>query len=1807
MSLLVDVTKRRPTDAGYFRLGTVILSIPPEEITTNKVINNEELTPLRSQYAMYRKTGHSRWDVTIRWTAFVDYAEMADTPSYAQYLDLQRVLAMFMASPFVEVENAYLRQLLVQEDPTYAQGSRMAFGLRQLRIDTLPDMTDALGVTLTMTLFNYAPFSLRFGYQGNNPLGVSANQSPAFRDYLDRWIVNNLDNPRARRDFPGLLGWKQQATGTTTFHWRNYQAVPNQRQAPPVETGTATTMAPATGKTYTSASQPQVRGRHSVMQPVNPPAAIKQIIIDAATRNGIDPNLALAVAQRESSFNPRIQNPKSTATGLFQLTNATAHDLGVTDSTDAIQNANGGCKYIAQMLNRYHGDTVAALTAFAAGPGNVDKYGAQGTWAITKPPHAVDLTWIPGWLADITNIYQRLSAVAAQTPPPLPASDLVTKTAFQQVADDAQNTVRANDETVAQLISEGWLLDHHTDAKSFLFQTQSLTLVSAEDSGGDSDPGLYPTQVSIQFVNNLAQIPLAAYAYPTYQHIGPAGTMISIAMMSNGAQVDDEEPQHEELAQLTGMVSTLEHQFVAFRGDWKSVQSIHRMQAVVIENPVLNLLGIYGVMPQSMTTTTLAESATMTQVAFTCSRYENVFEQLHPYLVKGTAEYDKVWKKEVFDGTYIDKFAQDDVRIEPLNAFVSARRTRNVYTLYEFLINNPTALSVPMSVPIAPADAKTLRSAIASITESNSAVGARVAGDSALNFNDYILCTQSSWGIVSADILAVKRVYDQRIDDAIRQGSFDPYDALFDVYLDWLKQTDRGLASAISILAATPDLQQKLAKAVDANGPGAQDWNLEHVAYKDLGLSNLNDRPSGYFVDDANQFHQKMMDFTDQTAKTILDTSDYFNKVVATTAINVSPSDSTFIATAKINGGSQQENEQEKQDRVKSIVENTVIPYNSMDRAFPTFKLFLAEEDNTGAFYMFDDFYTYASVLSFEIIRYQDRPDTAVFQLMNLSNLLSHKLYDQSVEGKFEFDNSYLKQVRSASNGEALAGFGGGKISATESVTGFQQPVDLTAGFDNSRKKVNLQYYALQTGSKIQIRMGYSNNPDELWPVFSGIVTSLEGDDILEIVAQGFAVELVAAAPDDLSYNGFYPTQVLSNVTSKLLATASNIFHPIDAAGLFVRGLGRGPAYGGYALMGEAGNTTGVIAAMLKVSSAVHFGAWQVGVPVEGILKGYGYGQLAGAALGLAGLTHLPSLLESGYDRSDENIYVNHFYGANGRSNASRLQRDFQLEMPLNAIPASYYVPKDPSITPWRIIQDVKRRYPEYIVAVKPYGFPYGIDATLVFANPNDYYLARPRLTTEAEIGTFTKADSNPFLRWWHTTGWREFQALGDATDWNWAAAVWYKLTGTKSPFESVNIKNLMTKIETAGDRAAETFSDIMKLAIEIAINAQKVPTILPEQRYKEETRNLQKEMTRLLEQAQIYVQRERNASLGLSNQPRPNDRLQPVRKWISIGKQNIIHNGIQLNGNIYNAVRVDDETQACNSGSKTVRGHLNILDVDRLIIDPVNNVRQPKLQPQYKASFLRDEVGKMYRGELVLAGVPEINPYDILLINDPVMNMVGPIEVDSVIHSFDREMGFLTIVKPRAVVMINEAFTAGALAGLHDFFSNFTDELGDLIHSFLALPNTDKGILAGGAVTAAVGTGIGLTALGGQAVSVAGSVAGVLGLGAGATISLPVTATAAVIGTIAVAASLSIMVSARQGMTPLLLAPLNRYDQPWVAGVEGWALNDLHTSFLKKWQVFKTYDLEPTLQGIRDLSHAVSEPGSHSVLDYVLDGLSGK
>lgn len=105
---------------------------------------------------------------------------------------------------------------------------------------------------------------------------------------------------------------------------------------------------------------------------------LENIVIGAANKYGVPPQIALAIAQHESGFRPEVNNAGlnkngSTDWGLMQLNDITLKTYGITreQALDPVVNAEYAMKLLKSNLDRFGGDVDKAIWGYAAGPGNV--------------------------------------------------------------------------------------------------------------------------------------------------------------------------------------------------------------------------------------------------------------------------------------------------------------------------------------------------------------------------------------------------------------------------------------------------------------------------------------------------------------------------------------------------------------------------------------------------------------------------------------------------------------------------------------------------------------------------------------------------------------------------------------------------------------------------------------------------------------------------------------------------------------------------------------------------------------------------------------------------------------------------------------------------------------------------------------------------------------------------------------------------------------------------------------------------------------------------------------------------------------------------------------------------------------------------------------------------------------------------------------------------------------------------------------------------------------------------------------------
>jgi soluble lytic murein transglycosylase len=121
-----------------------------------------------------------------------------------------------------------------------------------------------------------------------------------------------------------------------------------------------------------------------VIQELTLPLRHEDIIRQQAREKDVDAALIAAVIYAESKFDDRTSS--AGARGLMQITPEAANDIerhsGGTsfelgDLSDPEINIRYGTFLLRELLDRYDGDTAAALAAYNAGPGNADRWGGS--------------------------------------------------------------------------------------------------------------------------------------------------------------------------------------------------------------------------------------------------------------------------------------------------------------------------------------------------------------------------------------------------------------------------------------------------------------------------------------------------------------------------------------------------------------------------------------------------------------------------------------------------------------------------------------------------------------------------------------------------------------------------------------------------------------------------------------------------------------------------------------------------------------------------------------------------------------------------------------------------------------------------------------------------------------------------------------------------------------------------------------------------------------------------------------------------------------------------------------------------------------------------------------------------------------------------------------------------------------------------------------------------------------------------------------------------------------------------------------
>lgn len=110
-------------------------------------------------------------------------------------------------------------------------------------------------------------------------------------------------------------------------------------------------------------------------------------IVKANNRSGQSDEIVIAVAWKESNFDPKKKSSTSTATGLMQMTKGATKEVGYKQSemTDPAKNIQAGTTYLRSRIAQRGGDLVSGLNGYGTGRGYADNI-IQAAAALRQHP-----------------------------------------------------------------------------------------------------------------------------------------------------------------------------------------------------------------------------------------------------------------------------------------------------------------------------------------------------------------------------------------------------------------------------------------------------------------------------------------------------------------------------------------------------------------------------------------------------------------------------------------------------------------------------------------------------------------------------------------------------------------------------------------------------------------------------------------------------------------------------------------------------------------------------------------------------------------------------------------------------------------------------------------------------------------------------------------------------------------------------------------------------------------------------------------------------------------------------------------------------------------------------------------------------------------------------------------------------------------------------------------------------------------------------------------------------------------------------
>lgn len=680
-------------------------------------------------------------------------------------------------------------------------------------------------------------------------------------------------------------------------------------------------------------------------------------------------------------------------------------------------------------------------------------------------------------------------------------------------------------------------------------------------------------------------------------------------------------------------------------------------------------------------------------------------------------------------------------------------------------------------------------------------------------------------------------------------------------------------------------------------------------------------------------------------------------------------------------------------------ISSTKLNQYKLRRAYPTFQIYFLEEDDVQfGWRSYNDFYTSDTVEFIMVTRSREIPaDTAYIRLNNFTGELTKKKF---------------KKV----NPETLR----------EDIKTQSAPLVDTISENPAEDLI------FREGTRVQVRLGYENNPNKLPVVFNGIITSMSGTDTIEIYCQSFAIELtntivspladglieLAPGVDLMNFNSNYNTRLLA----QRLLRKPEVIH-----------FGRWAAENGIDLWAPLkANFPGVNYTTEIRPDGKHVPRWHFyDTPVDDNVfipdfgKGNDFDFFASKSnpilKGDQAFLTLFFMLDQASFRLLEKVGL-----ADGLFTT---YYNFLYKYDTRLWTSPFYA--QPTSSVWDIMQELTLRYPGYICSV----VPFDDRMTIFFGHPSQQYCWREKTLSE-ELAQVDRGKAFDWLT--NPLSHKNFAYPKDS------APFGYFKSSIREEWKSESIKK----------EDIDFIEDELKNfpVIDTTWYSDRQDTVL------------------------VYPGSTESIITGKINSVFTSNIIKPFRNYhLVTSYHDIVSNEIRadFNGTITVAhIGWSGAPKDKPRNTSTIKLDDGIPDPDSFEAEAFPgayrdamfneiNVHNYEEALRYGVSYLCKSLKDLYKGDLIIIGNPEMKPYDRVFIYDDYNDMAGPVDIKQVVHTFSPEYGFTTTITPDCVIEPGDSFNFTTMKALGHAWTSFYKETNEALTQVGWTPSL-SGVIAG-------------------------------------------------------------------------------------------------------------------------------------------------